>query len=304
MFTQFIEFLHPLTQAVRDLWSVNPILSVVFAVILLAVGGGLLFVLFLVGSLIWAAILDIARNFAPLPDKNLRTINAEQEEKEDKDRTKAIAPLNGTVSLESPEKYLPQTGNQNRTKAIVLQNGAESLESPGKYLPQLGRQARSQLQQWHPVAKFLWLLFAGAMLFMTYDALSSWHWPQTEGVVIDSSFQVEKAYTRVGLHSYDVFLAGASYAYYVNGIKYRGDTGDHINGENFSFLGDKGMLLIPNEQVAVYYNPAHPERSVLNPGKLANWFWLMVPIFLYLSFAAPWWLPFRNSLYHILHRGG
>jgi hypothetical protein len=276
MFTKLIETFRPLTQAIADLWHVNPFMGGVFVIILLFVGGGILGIF---GFLISAAVTDIVRNFSPLSDKKLRSINAKQTKKERK-------------------------GSARTGMLLRRAETSESLECPEPSdlaVPLTGYKNNNYVRSWHLLAKFLWLLIGGAMLFMTYDAVKSCNWPKTEGVIIDSSLKAIRAATG-RFHSTEIYLAQASYVYAVNGVKYRGDTGDHINGENISWLGGRGRLPNSKSKVAVYYNPAHPERSVLNPGKVANWGWLMVPLFLYLSFAAPWWLPFRNRLYHLLHR--
>jgi hypothetical protein len=104
----------------------------------------------------------------------------------------------------------------------------------------------------------------GAWATMTLvEALASRSWPQAPGQVTES--KVESWKDSEGDRSYQAVI---TYRYKVNGSGYTSDRisfGDHA-GSGSSHAHRLVRRYTAGKAVQVYYNPDHPERSVLEPG--------------------------------------
>jgi hypothetical protein len=119
--------------------------------------------------------------------------------------------------------------------------------------------------------KYILLLFFGvATIFyiqgavVLYKAYGSTKWPSSQGVVISStvSFHSGSAKRR----SY--YTPDVSYRYMAGSIWYVGDTicFASIATHNKTDMGQIAGRYPVGREVTVYYNPADPQESVLEPG--------------------------------------
>jgi len=122
----------------------------------------------------------------------------------------------------------------------------------------------------------LWLLYSTRKLIGLGWSSSSW--PKAEGKIIDSesrSFSIPGASTRSsglfgGMEYRETDLI---YEYVVNGREYRSST--YCFG---AWMERAGKAHRVGRRVSVYYDPEHPEVSVLKPGLQFGALFGLVPI--------------------------
>lgn len=128
---------------------------------------------------------------------------------------------------------------------------------------------------------FYGCLVLGFLVRGLAPGLASRNWPSTTGRVITARYQV------LGRGSHRSYHADASYRFMVDGVERRG------NKVAFGYQAGEPAIralvegLEPGDTVAVYYDPANPQRSVLYPGVEAERVWLL-PIGM-LMFAMGYW---------------
>jgi len=109
------------------------------------------------------------------------------------------------------------------------------------------------------------------------EAAASRSWPSVEGVI--SRVWIEEAPGR-GAPRY---FTRINYSYTVNGRPYYSDRIDAANNTLYASRQEAEYVVARSHpagaRVPVYYNPAHPEKAVLENGKAPNLFWLFFTLF-------------------------
>jgi len=112
------------------------------------------------------------------------------------------------------------------------------------------------------------LLFGTLAWHAWRDRQASRAWPSVEGEILRSrprTHNVSESQIATPNHDWDVEL---SYQYVVNGTTYTGHRLQAIGPRYFSEQ-EAAQALLPfpvGARVKVYYDPAHPQSSVLIPG--------------------------------------
>jgi len=101
-----------------------------------------------------------------------------------------------------------------------------------------------------------------------FVARASSKWPTAAGKIIHVAInESTRQYARGG-GSYELFTPVVSYSYVIGQKSYRSETVSFRKEETRSY--EKAMGTIGNLQsgqdIAIYYDPANPDRSVLYPG--------------------------------------
>jgi hypothetical protein len=103
------------------------------------------------------------------------------------------------------------------------------------------------------------------------EARASRHWPSVPGRI--TSTRTVMVPGRHGSSGPDI-----RYAYSVGGVRFDGSRLEVVTySSNTSYASDAIAAFREGSEAPVYYDPAHPERSVLRPG--ANWLANGLPLF-------------------------
>lgn len=131
----------------------------------------------------------------------------------------------------------------------------------------------------------IWMAFAGRELDL---AIRTSRWPQVQGSVV-AAFDQKPRSTRT-----PVPRRVLNYTYTVLGSEYAGvgAAGRWIPDPSLSPREQRVGALEAGQPLSVYYDPADPSRSVLQPGATpSHWFALLAPAAILLLFlAGSFWL--------------
>lgn len=140
---------------------------------------------------------------------------------------------------------------------------------------------------WWLVVLFVWVfLFAGIAvlgwgIWNSLEAFSSRSWPYVEGKVIQSQVASYQSESDEGTTT--MFYPYLRYNYSVEGQQFTGDKLDmgEYSSSNPNYAEEVVVRYPVGKPVRIYYDPAHPETAVLQPGFTSG---LLIPLGLGLVF--------------------
>ena len=127
-------------------------------------------------------------------------------------------------------------------------------------------------------------IFVALGAYNLYRGFQSGLWPSVKGVVLNSYISRSSSTGSKGTKT--TYSASVDYQYEVNDKQYYNNTVSY-KGDDASYSGAMRVhQRYPiNSEVSVYYNPAKPEVSVLDPG-IGNWnfFLIILPLVVWFLF--------------------